>query len=269
MEKLNAILDEIDRTCDEKLNDDMKKYILMNLWKLYNSEKAKSDDNEIYIIDQNPTDEKVDLSIVKQVVSNLKDPKVSITREDANILLKWTVQNTRDNLSKLGIDIKKHSLDGYCELAQLLSIYPLEQLGLNVTKNTAKYCFDYPYNHAFGTVKFSIQEDGKIKDIYFLIDTTYRQFFIREKCSKVQYYLGDIASPSVGYFVEDKEFARTIMKDGFIELDSFTAKKYGEPFTKVGKGEEDIDYFDSIINCTNDYVLDISSIGELNVNLPK
>lgn len=95
---------------------------------------------------------------------------------------------------------------------------------MKVTKNTARYCFDYPYNHAFGTVRFSIVENGKPVEKYFLIDTTYRQFFIKEKCSKIHYYLGDMIAPTIGYFIEDEEFAKTLMEDGFIELTPLTAK---------------------------------------------
>lgn len=266
MEKLKAILDEIDKTCNENLDESMKKYILGNLWKRYNIEKNNIICDEIYIIDQEPTYEKVNLESVRNAISNLKDGSATI--DDAEALLKWNVQNTREGLTKLGLNIKKDSLDGYCELSQLLSIYPLEELGLEVTKNTARYCFDYPYNHAFGTVKIPVIENGNKIDKYFLIDVTYRQFFVREKCSKIQYYLDDMIAPSVGFFVKDKQFAKTLIRDGFIELTPSIAKEYGEPFTKAGLDYTNIDYFDSIINCKSDYVLSTSEIGDLNVKLP-
>lgn len=273
MKELKIILKEIEKTCDEKIDEDIKKQMLIKLWDLYQLKKNEYNNimnNEIYIIDQNPTKEKVDFSYIKQIVSNIKSSSNKcISREDATELLKWSVQNTRENLSKLGINIETHSLDGYCELSQLLSIYPFEQLGLRVTKNTARYCFDYPYNHAFGTVKIPIIENGKQIEKYFLIDITYRQFFISEKCSKIHYYLNDMIAPSIGYFVQDEQFAKTLMRDGFIELTSATAKKYGEPFTKAGLGDTNIDYFDSIVNCQNDYVLDISQIDGLSVRFPK
>lgn len=272
MKELEELLNEIDKTCEEKLNENIKKQILTNLWNLYKAKKEKysSDmDNQIYIIDQESTNEKVDLNSVKRAIVNLKkSDKKGISMEDAITLLKWDVQNTRENLCKLGIDINTHSLDGYCELAQLLSIYPLEQLGLKVTKNTAKDSFNYLYNHAFGSVRFLINENEKIVEKYFLIDVTYKQFFIKEKCSKIQYYLGDMVAPTIGHFVKDNEFARNIIKDGFIELTESSARKYGEPFTQSSLSNEKIDYFYSIINSNNDYILSESQLEGLNVNLP-
>lgn len=269
MDDLNLLLNEMNETCDEELDERLKKHILLNLWNTYLQKKEiiMGGDN-LYLIEQKPDMYHIDIYSVKQSIENLKNSNNGISLEDANNIIKWSVYNTRKNLINLGVDVDIHSLDGYCELAQLISLYPLEQLGLTVTKNTVSDSFDYPYNHAFGTVKFLINEDDNPVEKYFLIDTTYRQFFIKEKCNKIQFYLDEMIGPDVGYYVEDKAFAQELMKSGFIELNEDTAKKYGEPFTKVFNTDNNINYFESIVNSKNDYVLSEGDLEGLNVRLP-
>ena len=60
---------------------------------------------------------------------------------------------------------------------------PLEKLGLSVTKNTAEASFDYSLHHAFGTVKIPILENATLKEEFFLIDPTYKQFFTAVRCN--------------------------------------------------------------------------------------
>lgn len=256
MDELNLLLNEMTETCDENLDERIKKYILHNLWNSYTEKKEiiMGGDN-IYLIDQIPDIHPVDIFSVRQSIENYKKLNNGISMEDAINIIKWTVYNTRKNIMSLGINLDTNSLDGYCELAQLISLYPLEQLGITVTKNTASDSFDYPYNHAFGTVKFLINENGNPVEKYFLIDTTYRQFFVKEKCNKIQFYLDEMVGPDAGYYVEDKELAKELMKNGFIELTGETARKYGEPFTKVFNADTNINYLESIINSKNNYVL--------------
>ena len=151
---------------------------------------------------------------------------------------------------------------------------PLENIGLEVTKNSATGSFDYPFNHAFGTVTFPY--NGATKT--YLIDTTYRQFFTTNRCNEGRYYqeeenTGLKVAPDPGYFVEDKDFARSLMRNGYIELTEETATKYGEAFNKASIPLKDIDkindsninYYQRILNDREDYKISSGELDGLNV----
>lgn len=268
MYMLNKILNEIERVSKENTSDDLKKHIIGNLWNLYCNKKENigiTENNELYIVNENPKIINYDNNDFINAISLYKTNKY-ISIDDAIIILDMIVQHVRKIFSSFGIDIKNHTLDGYCELSQILTIYPLEKLGLKVTKNTAKKCFDYPLNHAFGTVTFNIMKNGIISEKTFLIDATYRQFFTSEKCNRGMYYLNKI--PDVGYFVKDKNFAANLIRDGYFILNDETAKKYGEPFYKTNfhlnenYKNNTTNYFNSIINSNEDYVYNISDLNQ-------
>ena len=158
---------------------------------------------------------------------------------------------------------------------------PLENLGLEVTKNSATTCFNYPFNHVFGTVTFPYQDDGRVVDKTYLIDSTYRQFFSTIRCNEGRYYIEEEntnlkVAPDPGYFVTDINFAKTLMKDGYIELNSENAKKYGEPFYKAGISlknikslhNSSIDYYSNIIFNNEDYKVNKNELDGLNLVFP-
>ena len=162
----------------------VKKHIIENLYNSYLTEKERfgiSENNEDYIINTKPEIKNIPDKEVTKVIKDYKTNN-TLSINEAKMILDWIIDYVRNYFSTFGINIMNHSLDGYCELSQYLTICPLEKLGLEVTKNTAQNCFDYPLNHAFGTVSFNILENGKITKQTFLIDATYRQFFTKEKC---------------------------------------------------------------------------------------
>lgn len=182
--------------------------------------------------------------------------------------------NARRGFETLGMDIKNNSLNGFCELGQALSLMPLENIGLEVTKNSATGSFDYPFNHAFGTVTFPY--NGATKT--YLIDTTYRQFFTTNRCNEGRYYqeeenTGLKVAPDPGYFVEDENFARSLMRNGYIELTEETATKYGEAFNKASIPLKDIDkindrninYYQRMLNDREDYKISDGELEGLNI----
>lgn len=191
MMNLDEILDEIEKVSKEHLEDDYKEYIINNLYTLYNKRKEMmgiTENTNTFIIDETPLITDTDFNKVKELVNSYKKNKY-LTIEEAKYILNWTIQNTRKFISELGISIKGNSLDGYCELAQFLTLYPLEEMGFKVTKNTAQNDFDYNLNHAFGTLTLNVKDNDEINEEHFLIDATYRQFFTKEKCSKGMYYM--------------------------------------------------------------------------------
>lgn len=284
-ETLNNILLGIMDVYNEVLPNDKKHQVLSDLWTKYYklSEKTgiKLDfayqlyligESESYIINQEPERFVVDKDELNIAINHLEEN--SLTLEEIEILLQASVENARSNFANLGIDVKTNSLNGFCELGQALTLMPLENLGLKVTKNSAKKSFSYPFNHAFGTATFPYNGD----EITYLIDSTYRQFFTTNRCNEGRYYqeeenTGLKVAPDPGYFMEDETFARNLMRNGYVPLTRENAKKYGEAFYKASiplekkenLNSSNINYYENIINSNEDYKVDKEELEGLNL----
>lgn len=202
------------------------------------------------------------------------DFKGGISNNDALNIIKTTIENTKNNLSiivkQMGKDIKHTSLKGFCEIAQMSTLLPLEQMGIKVTKNDARSELGFPYNHKFGTATFKIKDESGVYDKTFLIDITYKQFFETINCNTGMYYKDK--TPDPGYFA-NREFATILLENGFIELNEKTAVYYGLPFYKSSLDKNNvnklcnINFYDVIINCKLDYAANYSELSGFNLNL--
>ena len=307
--ELSGILDQIENVyygddCEEKAKK------LISLWtKYYQLSHSYGiymrraydlyllGESESYIMDCTLNYDKnlaVPYDVIKKLCGAIESNKTQlqegITLEQANVFIKWIVNKTWKNLSFLSLDIRSNSLNGFCELAQFISLYPLEELGLSVTKNKAISCFDYPFRHSFGTVDIPIDIDGNITNYTFLIDPTYKQFFTAIRCNHGRYYAKDentglMVAPDPGYFMKtqkEKDVCKQIVKNGYILLTEEAAKIYGEGFRKASilldefesNKETSYDgkyYIDRIKNVSGDYSIDSSEVDmySFDLEIPK
>lgn len=301
METLKEILNTIISIYNESLPNDKKHQLLSSLWTKYYklSEKLniKLDEaynlyligeNESYIIYQEPERKVINKDKLKEALNHYdviksNNFKEGLTYEEIKIMLDYIIENARKTFDSLGINIKTNSLNGFCELGQALTIMPFERLGFDVTKNSAISCFSYPFNHVFGTVTFPFQDNDMVTSKTYLIDSTYRQFFSTVRCNEGRYYIeeentGLKVAPDPGYFVTDENFAKTLMKDGYIELTKENAEKYGEAFYKASIPLKELDkldakfnkdYYSLILLDNEDYPIRKSELEGLNLEFPK
>ena len=299
MEILKDILNTIMNVYNEDLDNDKKHKILSALWTRYYklSEKLNINldeaynlyligENESYIIYQEPERKEINKEKLQETLKHYKKIKDNVfkeglTEEEIKILLDYSVENARKTFDSLGINVKTNSLNGLCELGQALTIMPFENLGLEVTKNSAGLCFNYPFNHVFGTVTFPYQDNGRVVDKTYLIDSTYRQFFSTMRCNEGRYHkeeenTGLKVAPDPGYFITDIDFAKTLMKDGYVELTKENAKNYGDAFLKASiplkkiksHHNSNIDYFSNIMFNNEDYKVNKNELDGLNLVFP-
>ena len=214
----------------------------------------------IYLVDQKPERFEIDEDLL---TTNI-DVSQGLTEDEAIELLKWTSNNTRDNLNisnkmrNSSADVYDNdSLGGSCGFSQFSTLYPLKQLGLKVTINNIGEIGEG--RHAYGTVIIPIKKGNEIVNKRYLIDCTYRQFFTVPN-NIISRYLN--TRPEIGfYIVNDSEeviFAKELMKNGFIEATDENLKKYLKPFfsmkfdieglSKVDKEFLKIDIIDIIDN---------------------
>ena len=213
---------------------------------------------KIFILDDKPVRFAINYDILKDI-----DVSKGLTEEQSLELLRWTANNTRDNINIENSDLfdktndpkydvyDTDDLQGACGFAQALSLYPLEKLGFKITINNMKNFFEN-YKHAFGTVTIPIRTESGIINEKYLIDFTYRQFFTIE-ANVVTRYL--VHRPSVGYFVskdeEEIKFAQELLQNGFVKVEGDVLKKYIKPFlgknlpiSKVEKIAEELEKID-------------------------
>lgn len=196
----------------------------------------------VYTIEEKP--QYFDLN--NELLSNL-DFTNGLSEEQAIELLKWTANNTRNNLDKSidnGNVYENYDLCGLCGYSQFLSLYPLQQLGLHVTINNI-HAFGGG-KHAFGTVILPIRVNDRIVNKRYLIDCTYNQFFTLPFNVVTRYIKG---APFNGYFnannPEYEEFSRGLLRDGFVEATPENMEKYLKPFLASKKDYKEVEFIDS------------------------
>lgn len=190
-----------------------------------------------YILDSNPNKLEINYDFISTIEKNLEE-NIPLTKEETNYFLDYLVYATR---TKLTNDLDNYSFEWKCDTA--ISIIGNYLNSLNVQYNVCdsqKVITQGITGHTFMIVKLNT-EDGIIN---YLVDPTYRQFFIRDNCTKEKYVLINgmyIITPSPGYFIkdEDKNIIKTFLQKGYSVLDHNIARIYGDSFynTKVGMND--------------------------------
>ena len=244
----DKIIDDT-KKCYETDNFELRETLKANLIRYYNllyfyqaklkgAENAFTLDEEIeqlpnmYLVDQLPEKFEIDGELIRDI-----DLTNGLTNEQAIELLKWTVNNTRENLNleeqrRLGKpgDVYGNScLGGACGLSQFSTLYPLRQLGLEVTINNIGEVNGG--RHAYGTVVIPINNGDQTIKKRFLLDCSYRQFFTIPLNVVSRYF---ICPPFAGFYVcQDEElieFSKELLKNGFVEANLENMQKYLKPF---------------------------------------
>lgn len=170
-----------------------------------------------------------------------------INQNEAEAFIKWIIERDREILETCSREengLKDDSLAGCCGLSQSIVTTFLQSVGLQPQLLNAAGAIlgksDFGI-HAFNTVTIPIKEqNSETYEKRYLIDATFRQFFLREECSISKRFIkdkrfGNKVSPIEGYWCinipSGKQFAHDILKDGFVELTLETAKIYGDSFT--------------------------------------
>lgn len=193
-----------------------------------------------YIINAKPKYKNVDKEKILEIKSKLKS-EILLTDLERSVFLDFYVDVSRKALSEyLNVDILNDPLINRCDLAQNIIGKLLEQNeGVYVFPKETQDTF-YPTCTGHSFLVCIIQKNA------YLIDLTYRQFFVKENCSVNNFIVKDdqvLKAPDPGFFMMDyiggEDIAQSIIADGYIELNADVAKKYGDSFyfTKTGYKE--------------------------------
>lgn len=262
-EDYERIFNAISNIDDEKIKDEKirevytkySKYCYSNnininrefthLWNMFNN---------VFIIDSRPIDYDIDEDKKLEALSHLKEVlnnNSGISQDEADIILKSTIQNARYTMSLEEDDFFLASLTGLCGYSQALTAILLQASGLKVTINNARDLPDSISSHAFITCTIPIKDNDKVVEKQYLLDATYRQFFQSIRCNEGRLYSIDNNTKSnidAGYYVcksdEGCKFAKELLTKGYIELTEENAYYYGNGFSQesiyLGMDEEEI-----------------------------
>lgn len=176
-----------------------------------------------------------------QLNKGLKQPRHGVSRDDAETLLKWIVENDRlsyhENYPEKTLTLK--DVGSYCGRSASLCYLPLEPIlpedRLNIF-NAAGFFGTTAGTHEAVAVKLPVSEGGRVTDKVFLLDNSYGQFFWPEFNTPPRQHFAE------GYFVtktqQGRAFAGQLIRDGFIEMTPENAAIYIQGFEDFKKQSE-------------------------------
>ena len=184
--------------------------------------------------------EKIDYNYLSFIEEKIRK-KESISREELTYFLDVMVSIVRNKI----YDEEHPNFEFKCDLAQSIICYYLNDMGvINYPCSTIKTIYSSAVGHNFIVAVFNI--DGK--EVNYLIDPTYIQFFKEENCNDKKYtdingYI--VETPDPGYFIDkkDMEMIGKFNYYGFGELNEELAKIYGNSFynTRTMRRDKKID----------------------------
>ena len=217
-----------------------------------------------FILHSEPKVVQVNKDIIENIESKLKDD-MAIDEEEVTILLDYICYETR---CKLSHDLENETFES--KDLRATSIISNYFNSLNVVThacNTKINIDEDIVNNYFLTIEINTNLYGQSIKIPYLIDTTYRQFFLKERCNSEYEIIKNgfyIRKENPGYFIHpyDKEEISVFLRDGYALLDPEFSSIYGNSFlnTKIYTKDErflcknSFEYFDSFLK-DNDVAL--------------
>ena len=180
----------------------------------------------------------IDYDYLKEIENNIKN-NISISIQDITYFLECIVYITRIKI----MDDDSY-LDFKCDLAQSIICHYLDDLNVTYFPNvTYKAITNTVIGHSFVVATFKVSG----KEINYLIDPTYIQFFKSENCTEKKFVVFNgivIKTPDPGYFIkyEDRKFINDFNYNGFGILNENLARIYGNSFYNTRTMRMDISF---------------------------
>lgn len=211
-----------------------------------------------YIIGTSTKKPNIDDNVIIQIEDKLKN-NYPITDDETEILLDYIVYSTRMRISD---NIDDDTLEHKDLLAASIIANYLKELGVDYKVCNTKYIFNKNVvENNFIVANINTDLYGNSIILTYLIDPTYRQFFLTNKCSKDKLYIEHHViqkTPDPGYFIhpEDAYEIAYFLLNGYAFLDLEFANIYANSFmgTRTHIKEKESDFltvneaYDDIIN---------------------
>jgi hypothetical protein len=165
-----------------------------------------------------------------QALATAKKNQGGINPNAAHTILEWVTQKTRNALFSNKANTSPYDIRGACGLGQGLVGHQCEQIGVDVQYHQVANLSDFSTSrHAFNVLTLPIEdEEGNVRDKHYLVDTTFRQFFINDGgqfASGAQFKdWGAVLTQTQ----DGRDLADELLSNGFIELNEERARLYVE-----------------------------------------
>lgn len=184
-----------------------------------------------YIMYSTPKTVNIDSKVIEDLEQKILS-KEPLTKEEINIFLDYVCYETR---CKFTNDFDNFSFEFKCDKAQAIITHYLNSLNVETHPCMTQHVITNDIEgHSFVVALFNI---NGIETPY-LIDPTYRQFFIDDNKDYIMYNSMILRTPSPGRFIKDEDKSETqkLLIDGYHILDDNIARIYGDSFynTKTG-----------------------------------
>lgn len=169
----------------------------------------------------------IDYKYLKEIEDKIKN-KISVTYEEIDYFLKSIIYLIRDKVR----DNEHHYFEYKCDLVQSIICHYLNELNVTNFPNATNKCIlDNVVGHSFVVATFLVED----KNIDYLIDPTYIQFFKKENIKDDNYIIINgyiVKTPDPGYFIKKEDIDRVNLfnENGFSILDEDIARIYGNSF---------------------------------------
>lgn len=169
----------------------------------------------------------IDYKYLKEIENKIKN-KISVTYDEIDYFLKSIIYLIRDKVR----DNEHPYFEYKCDLVQSIICHYLNELNVtNFPNATNKSILDNVVGHSFVVATFKVDN----RDVDYLIDPTYIQFFKKENIKDGNYIIINgyiVKTPDPGYFIkkEDIDKINLFNENGFSILDEDIARIYGNSF---------------------------------------
>lgn len=179
------------------------------------------------------------------------------SKEDIENLISEKIYYIRKKYQEFKeIDINKEIFLNKCDLFQAIVFYIFQDLGFKVIPiETNKVISDDVLGHSLALIEYN--------NYKYLVDLTYKQFFLKQNCDKEKYFIKNdyiLLAPHPGYYYlehpEHLDIAQELLNEGFIEATPLNLKVYFDSFYLTRRGR--------IYNKENTFESNINSSAYLN-----
>ena len=202
---------------------------------------------EELIFDDIVYDEDISLKEVANIEKEFKENGY-VKEENINTLLNYVSAYSRLSVCGIGT-IYATSMTGYCFNSALINYELLTKMGFNAKAfNISDVINQENTIHELCIVNIPTLINNEIVNKEIILDPTFKQFCIKEGCSKERYngekrYSIRKATPMPGYFLslteEGTQFAKDINYYGYFEKTDTNFKMYCDSFKLFTMGKED------------------------------
>lgn len=152
-----------------------------------------------------------------------------VTADNADTLVQWIAQKAKNSLFRKGQDTSPQKIRGCCGFGQGVVGYVAENMGIKTAYHQIANLSEFSKaRHGFNilTIPVADEQTGAVSDKHYLLDTTFRQFFVSDQCSFSNGAIMKDWGATLVQTEEGRDLADELLTHGYAELTAERARLY-------------------------------------------